>query len=394
MKILQMIPAFYPALAYGGTVKVAYDLSKELARRGHEVTVYTSDSLDKYSRQKDRFVEMNGIQVYYFRNLSNTLAWHRLVFTPGMLLQLGKEAKNFDIVHLHGFRNFPNIVAHHYAMKFHIPYVFQAHGDLLPLFAKRKLKRVYDVLFGHKILRDAAKVIPMTKLEIDEYKNMGTDEDKITLIPPPYEVNSFAHLPAFGQFRERFGIKEKHIILSLARIHKIKGIDFLVESFYELAQERDDVALVIAGPDDGHQSALESLIQKLDLSTRVLFTGLLGGQDKLSALVDATMLVQTSIFERAPGSPFEAILCNTPIIVTRDTGCGEIVAELDAGYLVRYGNANELRDLMQRILDDPAEARDKAQKGKQYILENLSWQIIIKEYERLYQSVIERRRAS
>lgn len=51
MKILQVIPAFYPAHAYGGTVEVAYHISKELVRRGHEVTVYTSDSLDKYHRQ-------------------------------------------------------------------------------------------------------------------------------------------------------------------------------------------------------------------------------------------------------------------------------------------------------------------------------------------------------
>lgn len=54
MKILQVIPAFYPAWAYGGTVNAAYHLSKELARRGHEVTVYTSDALDKNHRQKSR----------------------------------------------------------------------------------------------------------------------------------------------------------------------------------------------------------------------------------------------------------------------------------------------------------------------------------------------------
>ena len=47
-----MIPAFYPAHSYGGTVEVAYRLSKELVRKGHEVTVYTNDAIDKYFRQK------------------------------------------------------------------------------------------------------------------------------------------------------------------------------------------------------------------------------------------------------------------------------------------------------------------------------------------------------
>ena len=54
MKILQATGAFYPAQAYGGIVEVAYRLSKELVRRGHEATVYTSDSLDKNHRQKSR----------------------------------------------------------------------------------------------------------------------------------------------------------------------------------------------------------------------------------------------------------------------------------------------------------------------------------------------------
>ena len=50
MKILQVIPAH----AYGGTVEVPYRLSKELVEWGHEVTVYTSDGLDKYHGQKSR----------------------------------------------------------------------------------------------------------------------------------------------------------------------------------------------------------------------------------------------------------------------------------------------------------------------------------------------------
>jgi len=148
MKILQMIPAFYPARAYGGTVEVAYHLSKELVRRGHEVTVYTSDTLDKYHRQKDKVSEFDGIKVYYFKNLSNRLAWHRLIFTPSMPPQLSKEIEKFDIIHLHGARNFQNILAHHYSKKYGVPYVLQAHGSLPRIMAWQGLKWVYDLLFG------------------------------------------------------------------------------------------------------------------------------------------------------------------------------------------------------------------------------------------------------
>lgn len=393
MKILHVVSAFKPAWQTGGTVRAAYGISRNLVKQGHQVTVFTTDRGSRgLGVPTNQPVTVDDIEVYYFRNVSNSLA-RKKITTPYYLPIIAKKrVREFDIIHIHEHRTLLAGIIHHYAMRYDIPYVVEAWGSVLPLDARRVPKRLFDMLFGYRILKHAAKVIAGAEVEIDEYKKMGIDEDKISLVSPGYEIDSFSDLPALGQFRAKFGIKEKHIVLFLGRIHKVKGIDFLIESFNELAQDRNDVTLVIAGPDDGYKFALESLIEKLELSTRVSFTGFLDGEDKLSALVDATILVQTSIYERGPGSPFEAILCNTPIIVTRDTGCSEIVAELDAGYLVKYGSVSELKTMMQRILDDPTEARGKMQKAKQYIVENLSPQIIVKEYEKLYQSAIEQRR--
>ena len=99
------------------------------------------------------------------------------------------------------------------------------------------------------------------------------------------------------------------------------------------------------------------------------------------------MLVQTSTYERGPGSPFEAILSGTPVIITKDTGAGEIVSKLDGGYLVEYGNIPALVDLMQKILDNPTDIRNKTQKTRQHIMTNLSWQTGVEKYEKLYESL-------
>jgi glycosyltransferase involved in cell wall biosynthesis len=397
LNILTVITYFYPAWTYGGPAKGSYELSQKLVERGHEVTVYTTDAMDNKSRLR---VEANpsyidGIRTYYFRNLSNRLAWnHKLFISPSMIPQVKREIETFDVIHLHEYRTFQNIVVHHYAKKYGVPYVLEPHGSAPAILAKQRLKNIFDVLFGHRIMRDAAKVIAMTKREVDECKKMGVDEGRIVIIPRGHNIDGFSHLPAVGQFRDKFGINAERIVLFLGRIHRIKGIDFLVKSFAELAKEKDNTVLVIAGANAGHKPALEGLIEKLDLSSRVLFTGFLDGKDKLSALVDATMLVQTSVFESAAGSPFEAILCNTPIIVTKDTGCGDIVAEADAGYLVEYGNVSALVEAMRKIIDDPTEAQDKTQRAKQYIVENLSWQRRSERCERLYESLIERRRVN
>jgi len=395
MNILQVIPFFAPAWSWGGPPRLTYALSKELVKRGHKVTVYTTDTLDKISRQEEKFLEMEGIKVFYFRNLSNSLASnHMLFFCPGMIPRLRREVKNFDVIHLQNYRDFLNVTVRYYANKYGIPYVLQANGSVLPIFRKQGLKRIFDKLFGYRVLEDAARVIALHETEANEYKQMGVNQGKIVVVPPATPMEDLFPLPPFGRFRRKYNIREKHMILFLGRIAQIKGIDFLVESFYQLNQQREDVMLAIVGPDGGYRSTLERLINNLGLSKKVLFTGFLGGVDKASAFVDASILVQTSIYERGPGSPFEAILCNTPIIVTKDTGCADVVAEVDAGYLVKYGDVNELKTMMEKILDDPTEARERTRKAKQYIIENLSYEKRVEDYERVYESVIEQRRVA
>src|SRR5206468_203743 len=52
MRIGFIIPYFYPAFEYGGTPRVAYEFARCLVRRGHEVTVVTTDSGDRRGSAK------------------------------------------------------------------------------------------------------------------------------------------------------------------------------------------------------------------------------------------------------------------------------------------------------------------------------------------------------
>jgi len=358
-----------------------YKLSRALAQRGHEVTIYTSD----FKLDQVYIDSLEGVKVRPFHSWLDSLGSH---LTPGMVTETKRRLKDFDIVHLHGHRCLQNIVVHHYAQKYGIPYVVDAHGST-PRMGKRRLKWLFDVVFGYRILRDASRCIGETQIGVNEYKEFGVDQDKIVLIPPPFSVDEFSQLPAVGQFRSKYGIGGKYLIMFLGRIHQIKGLDFLVESFYELTQLRNDVILAIIGPDDGYKSALDDLIDRLNLSEKVLFTGFLGGEQKLSALVDADVFAQTSRYEQGAWAPFEAVLCGTPIIVTGHTGAGEDVKRLDAGSLVEFGNRKELAELILRILEDPAEAESKANKAAKYIRENMSITKRIEDYEKLYVKCIE-----
>ncbi|MBI3814450.1 MAG: glycosyltransferase, partial [Nitrospinae bacterium] len=201
MNILHIVPYFYPAWSYGGTPRVVYELCRELVRKGHNITVYTTDVFDKDSRQSAVGsrqsttcieTEVEGIKIKYFRNLSNTLAFNQKVFiSPGILKDLKKNLRQFDIVHLHEFRTLQNAAAYRYLTKYKIPYILSAHGSVLRLMGKEFLKGLFDVCIGFKILKSAKRVIAVSKIEVEQYINMGVPKDKISLIPNGINLTEF-----------------------------------------------------------------------------------------------------------------------------------------------------------------------------------------------------------
>jgi glycosyltransferase involved in cell wall biosynthesis len=379
MKTLQMIPAFYPALAYGGTVNVAYNISKELAKRGHEVTVYTSDTLDKDSRQKENFAVINDIKVYYFKNISNRLAWARFVLNTGVISALRKNINDFDIIHLHGFRNFQNIFCYYYAKKHNIPYVMQAHGDLPYANQKVLIKKAIDSIIGYRLLHDASKVIALNKTEADQYKKMGVSENKIEIVSNGIDLLEYKCLPEKGHFRNKHHIhNNEKIILYLGRIHKTKGIDMLVEAYSDLVKDLKESRLVIVGPDDGHLSELKKQTDELGIEDKVLFTGPLFNRDKLTAYVDADVFV-TPKFSGLPVTFIEACACGLPIITTTEGDDIDWIND-NVGFVVEYDKCSIYQAVL-KILQDEKLWNDFSNNGKNLALQELNWDKIVTKME-------------
>ena len=146
LKILVASPTFMPAYAFGGAPKIAYDIGKELAKRNHEVVVYTTDAKDLSSRlSKDVPSELDGMNVRYLRNISMRLVRSTNLFlSPLLLSEVIRNLRDFDIVHLNELRTFQNAVIHHYAKMWNIPYVVQVHGQIPFMEKRQKMKKAYD----------------------------------------------------------------------------------------------------------------------------------------------------------------------------------------------------------------------------------------------------------
>ena len=380
MKILHVIPYFTPKR--GGDVNVCYNLSKHLAKRGHEVTIITTDF--EFDEEYAKSLEEAGVEVVPFHCIVNIKLF---LISPSMRKWLRDNIQNFDVVHLHNFRSYQNNIIYNYTKKYSIPYILQAHGSLPRIIEKQKLKKLYDWVWGNKILKDASNLIAVSKAEVEQYKQMDINGDKIITVPDGIDTEVFKDIPTYGKFREKYDIKEDRIILFLGRIHKRKGINFLIKSFSELTKEMSDVILVIVGSDDGYKIEVEKLIKSLNLDNKIKFIGYVDEKDKLSAYVDGDVLVYPGIFEIFGLVPFEAMMCGMPVIVTDDCGCGELVREANCGYLVKYGEIEGLKKQMKYVIENPEEGEEMVKRGKRYIMENLTWDEVVEKVLKIYSEV-------
>src|SRR5690242_13948756 len=84
LRILHVSPYFTAAWAYGGIPRIATTLAREQVRRGHRVTVCTTDAGTASERARADAADprVSGVEVRTFRNLSNSLAYHRQLFLP------------------------------------------------------------------------------------------------------------------------------------------------------------------------------------------------------------------------------------------------------------------------------------------------------------------------
>ena len=86
--------------------------------------------------------------------------------------------------------------------------------------------------------------------------------------------------------------------------------------------------------------------------------------------------------------PFEGLLCGAPVVVGDDCGCGQLIAEAQAGLLVSYGDVEGLRQRIRTLLLDPVAAGAMISRGQRYIHDRLSFTAVAKEHVRLYRRLI------
>lgn len=390
MHVVHVTPYYPPAWDYGGPVWVAQALCTGLAARGHTVTVVTTDARDATERAAPAEEARDGVRVVRVPNLSNWLAWRRVFVPMGARRRLVEALHTADIAHLHEARSLLHLASLPVLRRMGVPYVLTAHGSLPHHRQRGLLKHAYDALGGRAVLDGACRLHALSAVEAESYQGAGADPARVAVVPNGIYADEYQSLPDGTAFREQLGIaKDTPLVLFLSRLHPIKGVGFLLEAFATLRERLPGAVLALVGPDDGAEEAARRRVASLGMDEAAHFVGWLAGPDKLAAYRAADVYVLPSRFDVFSIGLVEAMACGAPVVVSR--GCA-LAGEIEGhglGSVVDYGAVEDLTEALYETLSQPAEARERAARGRDWALSTYDWEGIVTEMEKLYRDCLE-----
>lgn len=356
MKVLLVQSHFYPAARGGGPIFATGELAKGLADLGLEVTVYSTnrDAGKTLEVPVNRPVRLEGVTVYYHRVMDD-----RYLVSLPLWRRIHHDLNKFDLVHLNETWTFPILVAAAYCRRQGVPYLITPHGTMDRWCVNEKYlkKKLYFALAAKAIYEHASAVHFTAASERTHLSaRLPFKLPRQVIIPNPIQVQEFENLPEAGSFRRRWGLPPREpIILFMGRLHKKKGVDLLLRA---CSQMRGAAIIAIVGPDEsGYQARLAELAAALSLGNRVIFTGLLRGEERLAAFRDSTLLALPSQQENFGMVVGEAMAAGLPVVISEFVNIGDEVREHEAGLVLPLEVDCWTRALEGLLQDSEAAAR-------------------------------------
>lgn len=363
---------------YGGLSTVVPQLGASINAQGQ-----FSTGIAAFCAEGEHYAPASATPVSYWP--ASRAAWLRYssLRDRSLRVRFREELGRADGIHIHGLWEQSTAIAASTARSLRKPYLISAHGMLEPwaLANKKWKKRIYAALSERANVNGAACLHALTQAEARNYRDFGGNRP-VAIIPNGVDIPATVDSTLF--FEQFPALKKKKIILFLGRIHFKKGLDLLIESWAELARKWPEAHLVLAGPDfEGTRARIESLIAQHGIGNQVLFTGMISGDMKWSALAAAGCFVLPSYSEGLSVSVLEAMGTGTPVIVTTHCNLPE-VEKAGAGWQIESDRSQLTYSIQECLGNSHAANQEIGGRGRRLVLERYSWPVVAAQMSELY----------
>lgn len=379
MKIGFLLSSFYPNT--GGREVLTLNFAKELAKRGHEVHVFTTQS-------KGMKREETAFGIYIHRTRTWFKYRYYIEFNPGWVWNALKY--KLDILQIQSFGFFMADIAA--VLKRIFSKAVVMNSPMGPFMALEKyswwqaiLKKLYTAL-EWPVNRMYAKVIAINPEQWRWMVKCGVKKEEVIFIPPTITQGIFAKInPA--SFQKKYNLNGKFVISYVGRIQKYKGLDQVITVLPSIIAKHKNVVFLAMGSDADDMARLKKLASDLKVSEHMIFTGPVTEEEKLQGLDISKIFVFPSEWEAFGIVLVEAMARGNALISTKTEGGKYLVEEGVNGYLYDYKDTKALEKCLLKLLDDEKERNvmisNNIKKSRAFTVEKVT-----DELEKLYKSLL------
>ncbi len=400
LRILFAVHGYKPAYRIGGPIVSVSSVAEALVRRGHRVTVFTTNSNQDQELDVpcDVPVQVDGVEVWYFRRDEPLKRWlPRLryvtqsigfLYAPAMRAALDRMVPDMDIVHTQMPYVYPTYAAAHAAFRFGKPLCYHQRGVFAPesLRYRGAKKRLYIRAIEYPIMSRASMLFALTPAEVASYRALGVTTPA-RVVPNGVHVDRY-RITARQATSDRFGLPDDaQVVLFLSRVHPSKGAGRLLDAFLSAAARLPNVHLVLAGPDEtGLEAEFRTRAQESDVAARVHFPGMVEGADKFDLLARADLFALPSNSEGLSIAMLEAMASGTALLLS--PGCHYPDAEREGfGRTVDLAPASIAAALVEMLADRDGLVTSGA-RARMYARQHHDWEVITDQWVQAYEDVL------
>jgi glycosyltransferase involved in cell wall biosynthesis len=351
VNILHIISSVNPA--GGGPIEAANQFGLAMAANGHHSEIASLDCPDA------PFVKESPLRV-------NAMGpgYSKYQFSRRLAPWLAANRSKYDVAVVHGIWQFHSFGAWRAFHNSRTPYFVYMHGMLDPWFKTRyPLKHLTKWMFwpwsDYRVLRDAQAVL----FTCEEERTLARSSfwlyrcnEKIV----SYGITGPVGNPETdlqGFFTRYPDLRGKKLVLFISRIHPKKGCDLLIEAFAKVLAPHPDWHLVIAGPDQvGLRKELIQLAERLGVSSRITWTGMLRGHLKWGAIRAAEVFALPSHQENFGIVVAESLAAKVPVLISNKVNIWREV-EADGVGIVGEDTLEGTCKMLRSYLETPEEKK-------------------------------------
>jgi glycosyltransferase involved in cell wall biosynthesis len=393
MKITQIVCTFPPYK--GGMGNVAEQFSKGLARRGHEVAVFTPD----YKKAK---LPIRGLAPKNEFNFK--VERIKPLFKIGNAAALSKieeRIKDFDLIHLH----YPFFGTAYFIYKFKKQFpekklIATYHMDAIGDGLKGLFFKLYSKILMPRILNsaDAITVSSIDYIKNSQVKNFyRNNQNKFIELPFGVDVEKFKPREKDKELMSKIGIQPNNKVVlfvgGLDKAHYFKGLELLIRAVKQLEGDGGPTSNLEVGPplklliigEGDLKTYYQNLVKKLNLENIIKFIGVGGYNDlpKYYNLCDLLVLSSINSAEAFGLVLIEAMACGKAVVASDLPGVRTVPVN-KKHCIVKVNNIEDLTNKIFNLLTND-ELRAKIGKaGRKKVEEEYNWDKKITQLEKIY----------